>query len=101
MGKKPFTTRMDEEVLALAQRIAADERRSVTSLIEIAVLEYSARRGVSHSRQAGPRLSGEAAREPPAHATDGDRPSDTETPTARRRRARGGSGGPKRKLPAS
>ena len=45
MGKKPFTTRMDEEVLALAQRMAITERRSVTSLIEVAVLEYAARHG--------------------------------------------------------
>jgi predicted transcriptional regulator len=45
MSKKPFTTRIDEEVLALAQRLADAERRSVTSLIEVAVLEYGARRG--------------------------------------------------------
>ena len=45
MGKKPFTTRIDEEVLALAQRLADVERRSVTSLIEVAVLEYASRRG--------------------------------------------------------
>ena len=46
MGKKPFTTRIDEEVLAVAQRLAVTERRSVTSLIEVAVLEYGARHGV-------------------------------------------------------
>jgi hypothetical protein len=45
MGKKPFTTRMDEEILDLAQRLAGAERRSVTSLIEVAVLEYAERRG--------------------------------------------------------
>jgi hypothetical protein len=44
MGKKPFTTRLDEEVLTLAQRLADAERRSVTALIEVAVLEYAARR---------------------------------------------------------
>jgi hypothetical protein len=45
MGKKPFTTRIDEEVLAIAQRLAVIERRSVTSLIEVAVLDYAARHG--------------------------------------------------------
>jgi hypothetical protein len=45
MGKKPFTTRIDEEVLAIAQRLAVNERRSVTSLIEVAVLEYAANHG--------------------------------------------------------
>lgn len=49
MGKKPFTTRIDEEVLALAQRLADTERRSVTSLIEVAVLDYAARRGTMPS----------------------------------------------------
>ena len=43
MIKKPFTTRIDEQVLAVAQQLADNERRSVTSLIEIAVLEYAAR----------------------------------------------------------
>ena len=37
MGKKPFTTRIDEEVLAVAQRLADIINGSVTSLIEIAV----------------------------------------------------------------
>ncbi len=46
MPKQRFTTRIDEEVLALAQRLADSERRSVTSLIEIAVLEYAQRRGL-------------------------------------------------------
>jgi hypothetical protein len=46
MSKKPFTTRIDEDVLSLAQRLADDERRSVTSLIEVAVLEYAANRRV-------------------------------------------------------
>ncbi len=45
MGKKPFTTRIDEAVMDLAQRMAEAERRSVTSLIEIAVIEYAERRG--------------------------------------------------------
>ncbi len=46
MAKKSFTTRLDEHVLELAQRIAQAERRSVTSLIEVAVIEYAQRRGV-------------------------------------------------------
>jgi hypothetical protein len=50
MVKKPFTTRLDEHVLALAQRIAEAERRSVTSVIEIAVLDYAAKVGVSSER---------------------------------------------------
>jgi hypothetical protein len=36
---------MDDDILALAQRLAEAERRSVTSLIEMAVLEYAERRG--------------------------------------------------------
>jgi hypothetical protein len=43
MGKKPFTTRIDDKVLEVAQRLADSERRSVTSLIEVAVLEYEKR----------------------------------------------------------
>lgn len=53
MSKKPFTTRMDEEVLAVAQRLADVERRSVTSLIEIAVLAYAAARGALAPPQVG------------------------------------------------
>jgi hypothetical protein len=51
MGKKPFTTRIDEHVLAIAQRLATAERRSVTSLIEVAVLDYATRRGAAPSSQ--------------------------------------------------
>jgi hypothetical protein len=47
MVKKPFTTRLDEHVLALAQRIADAERRSVTSVIEVALLEYAAKVGIT------------------------------------------------------
>jgi predicted transcriptional regulator len=46
MPKKPFTTRIDEEILGLAQRLAEADRRSVTTIIELAVLEYAERRGV-------------------------------------------------------
>lgn len=45
MVKKPFTTRIDEQVFALAQKLADADRRSVTSLIEMAILEYAERRG--------------------------------------------------------
>jgi hypothetical protein len=45
MSKKPFTTRIDEAVLALAHRLANAERRSITSLIEVAILEYGERHG--------------------------------------------------------
>ncbi|TPL38879.1 toxin-antitoxin system HicB family antitoxin [Mesorhizobium sp. B2-4-6] len=44
--KKPFTTRLDPSVLALAERIADTERRSVTAVIEIALIEYAERRGI-------------------------------------------------------
>jgi hypothetical protein len=47
MVKKPFTTRLDEDVLALAQRIAEAERRSITSAIEVALIEHAAKIGIS------------------------------------------------------
>ena len=46
MAKKPWSTRLDEEVLALAQRVADAERRSVTAVFEVAVIEYAERRGI-------------------------------------------------------
>ncbi|MGK9086642.1 ribbon-helix-helix protein, CopG family [Brucella intermedia] len=46
MIKKPFTTRLDIEVLALAQQLADAERRSVTAIIEVALIEYAERRGL-------------------------------------------------------
>lgn len=46
MPKRPFTTRIDDQVLALAQRMADADRRSVTSLIELAIIEYAERRGI-------------------------------------------------------
>jgi hypothetical protein len=49
--KKQFTTRIDEGVLAVAQRLADAERRSVTSMIEVAVLEYE-RRGTAPPERA-------------------------------------------------
>lgn len=50
MAKKPFSTRLDDEVLALAERVAAAERRSVTSVIEVAIIEYAQRRGMPLGR---------------------------------------------------
>ena len=44
--KKPFTTRLDPSVLAMAEQLAAVERRSVTSVIELALIEYAERRGL-------------------------------------------------------
>jgi hypothetical protein len=52
MAKRPFTTRIDPEVLALAQRIAAAERRSITAVIEMAVLEYARKRGLTFPEKA-------------------------------------------------
>ena len=46
MIKKPFTTRLDPSVLALAEQLAESERRSVTAVIELALIEYAERRGV-------------------------------------------------------
>jgi hypothetical protein len=47
MTKQPFTTRIDADVLALARQLADAERRSITALIEVALLEYAERRGIS------------------------------------------------------
>lgn len=44
--KKPFTTRLDPDVLALAQKLADMDRRSVTAIIEMALLEYAEHRGL-------------------------------------------------------
>ncbi|MDX8510149.1 hypothetical protein [Mesorhizobium captivum] len=46
MTKKPFTTRLDPSVLALAQQLATTERRSITAVIELALIEYAERRGM-------------------------------------------------------
>lgn len=46
MTKKPFTTRLDRAVLALAQQLAKSERRSVTAIIELALIEYAERRKI-------------------------------------------------------
>ncbi|MEE8658501.1 RHH-1 domain-containing protein [Acetobacteraceae bacterium EV16G] len=46
MAKKSFTTRLDEDVLAIADQIAKLERRSVTAVLEISVLEYARSKGL-------------------------------------------------------
>ncbi|WP_413992466.1 hypothetical protein ACMDCR_10450 [Labrys okinawensis] len=51
MSKQPFTTRIDAEILKLARRIAASERRSITSLIEVALLEYAEKAGFADERR--------------------------------------------------
>lgn len=38
--------RVEPALKAMAERIAAAERRSVTSLIELAIIEYAERRGI-------------------------------------------------------
>ena len=49
LSKRPFTSRLDEEVLAVATRLAERERRSVTAILELAVIEYGERRGITLS----------------------------------------------------
>lgn len=46
MSKKPFTTRLDPAVLELAQKLAEVDRRSITAVIEVALIEYAERRGI-------------------------------------------------------
>ena len=46
MTKKPFTTRLDPAILALAQELADVDRRSITAVIEVALIEYAERRGL-------------------------------------------------------
>lgn len=53
MTKKPFTTRLDPQVLELAQRLAKAERRSITAIIELALIEYVERHPL---KDAGPDL---------------------------------------------
>ena len=76
MGKRPFTTRIDEEVLAVAQRLADIERRSVTSLIEVAVLAYAARCGV-------PPLPQDGIPDPPVGLQDGTVTGDSSAEVSR------------------
>jgi hypothetical protein len=93
MSKKPFTTRMDEDVLAIAQRLATIERRSVTSLIEIAVLEYAARHSVplppqdEIQLQSGVSPNRTVTNDPRSKSTK--KPGDQKLLVARRRTARG------------
>lgn len=46
MVKQPLTTRLDANVLALAKQLAEAERRSMTAIIELAVIEYARARGL-------------------------------------------------------
>lgn len=46
MTKKPFTTRLDPAILELAQKLAEVDRRSITAVIEVALIEYAGRRGI-------------------------------------------------------
>ncbi|QPC94727.1 toxin-antitoxin system HicB family antitoxin [Mesorhizobium sp. INR15] len=51
--KKPFTTRMDPAILELAERLAALDRRSVTAVIELALIDYAERRGLAVEKKTG------------------------------------------------
>ena len=46
MVRKSFAARIDERVLDIAHRLAAAENLSVTTLVEMAILQYAAQRGV-------------------------------------------------------
>ncbi|MFD9901278.1 hypothetical protein [Mesorhizobium sp. NPDC059025] len=50
MTKKPFTTRLDPAILELAQKLAEIDRRSITAVIEIALIEYAERRGIKSTK---------------------------------------------------
>jgi hypothetical protein len=54
MPKKAFTTRIDGDVLALAQQLAEIERRSVTSILEVAVIDYGRSKGLRPSPSLSP-----------------------------------------------
>jgi hypothetical protein len=45
MSRRPISARMDVRVLAIARRLAASENRSITTIFELALLEYAERRG--------------------------------------------------------
>jgi len=96
MSKKPFTTRLDEKVLAIAQRLADAERRSVTSLIEVAVLEYAARRGAPPSPKDETRvdLTAQRADGPGIKVPRKERRSGPNSPAVTARTPRGGSARP-------
>ncbi|WP_435656318.1 ribbon-helix-helix protein, CopG family [Brucella pituitosa] len=51
MTKKPFTTRLDPQVLELAQQLAKSERRSITAIIELALMEYAENHPLKDSGQ--------------------------------------------------
>ena len=45
MAKSGFTMRFDDDVRAVAEAVAEAERRTLTNLIEVALMEYATRRG--------------------------------------------------------
>ncbi len=54
MGQKKTTVRLDEDLLSEARRLAAEERTTLTAVLEQAVRELLARR---KERRARPRVS--------------------------------------------
>lgn len=46
MTKQNFTTRIDTKAMALARKVAATERRSVTNLIEVLIFERAEKLGI-------------------------------------------------------
>jgi hypothetical protein len=58
--KKPFTTRLDPAILELAERLAELDRRSVTAVIEVALIEFAKQRGLTVSK-AGDSAADEAS----------------------------------------
>jgi hypothetical protein len=45
MIKSPFTMRFDDDIRALAEKVAQSEHRALSNLIEAAIIEYAERRG--------------------------------------------------------
>jgi hypothetical protein len=45
MVKSPFTMRLDDDIRALAEKVAQSEHRALSNLIEAAIIEYAERRG--------------------------------------------------------
>ena len=62
MVKQRFTTRFDDSVLALAERVADAERRSVTSVFEVALLDYAERKGIAPVTPTGAMRGGKVCR---------------------------------------
>jgi predicted transcriptional regulator len=45
MAKAPFTMRLDTEIRTLGETVAKAEHRSLSNVIEAAILEYAEKRG--------------------------------------------------------